>query len=356
MSWPQFWTRKTWQSYLLFPLSKFVCWEAARRLRHFEDLQVKSNTRQTPATVVVVGNVVVGGTGKTPFIIWLTKQLQQQGLKVGIISRGYGAKSNTWPVWVDSNTQASQCGDEPLMLFKQTGCPVAVSPKRVEALDLLNQKAECDIIISDDGLQHYALQRDIEVVLIDAQRVFGNGWCMPAGPLREPLDRIAKVEFTVWNGLQTPKDIPKLAVEQKAASTMQLKPHRFCSVGNPQNTLSIEAFIEKYPHQSVVAMAGIGNPKRFFETLSQLGFEVKGHEFADHYAYQADDLERLLMTTNEQTDVKPLIMTEKDAVKCTEFAGQQSDWWYLQVEPECDQSIVDEIVYSHQQRNTQYTV
>ena len=196
MSWPKFWEKNQWQSLLFLPLSKLVCWEASRRLRHFEN---SPPSKQTQAIVVVVGHIVVGGTGKTPFIIWLAKQLKSYDLTVGIISRGYGASQPNWPHWVTKDSLASECGDEPLMLAKQTDCPVAVSPKRVEALSLLNEKASCDVIISDDGLQHYALARDVEVVLIDAKRAFGNGLCLPSGPLREPLSRIEKVDFTVWN-------------------------------------------------------------------------------------------------------------------------------------------------------------
>ncbi|WP_321323728.1 tetraacyldisaccharide 4'-kinase [Thiomicrorhabdus sp.] len=341
MSWPTFWKKKQWQSTLLLPLSKLVCWEAARRLKRFE---AEPPLKQTNATVIVVGNIVVGGTGKTPFIIWLANQLQKQNLAVGIISRGYGAKNKHWPYWVTNQSLATECGDEPLMLAKQTGCPVAVSPKRVEALALLNQKAKCDVIISDDGLQHYALQRDIEIVLIDAQRQFGNACCIPSGPLREPLSRIEKVDFTVWNGLSVNQPIPQLAFNQKKAVSMQLKAHAFRLVGNPAVALSVADFLEKYPSQSVKAIAGIGNPQRFFNTLQEIGLQVDGTEFKDHYAYQKSDFQRLLSQSSVAIDQKPLIMTEKDAVKCTDFAKTEMHWWYLEVLPECDVAIVDSIV------------
>lgn len=341
MSWPHFWIKKTWKTQLLSPLAKLVCLEASRRLKKFK---ATSPLNQTQAKVIVVGNVVVGGTGKTPFIIWLAKSLQAKGLKVGIISRGYGAKNKQWPYWVTGSSQAADCGDEPLMLYKQTGCAVAVAPKRLQALQLLNKKAQCDVVISDDGLQHYALARDIEIVLIDAKRQFGNGECIPAGPLREPLKRITQVDFIVWNGLAKSESIPQLEIAQSNPSTMQLQPACFRMVGWPDISLSIEAFIAQYSKKSVLAVAGIGNPKRFFVTLQNMGLKTDGQAFEDHYAYQKTDLENLINQSGESIEQKPLVMTEKDAVKCTQFAESEKHWWYLQVAAECDEQIIKEII------------
>jgi len=345
VSWPKFWEKKQWQSIALLPLAKLVCWEAARRPKKFESTAID---KPTQAVVVVVGNIVVGGTGKTPFIIWLAKQLQQRNLKVGIISRGYGATQQNWPHWVTDQSQAAECGDEPLMLAKQTGCPVAVSPKRIEAIKLLETKTQCDVVISDDGLQHYAMARDIEIVLIDAQRQFGNGFCMPSGPLREPLERIQKVDFTVWNGLESSDTIPVLTYPQQNPSRMQLKPYAFKLVGQPKVELSVAEFLAEYPNLSVSAIAGIGNPQRFFTTLKSMGLKVDGTAFKDHYAYQKEDIEKLvntpLNTPNNAIEQKPLIMTEKDAVKCTQFAKTQKHWWFLEVRPECDGKIVEAVV------------
>jgi len=353
VSWPIFWSRKNWKSIALWPLSKLVCWEASRRYKSF--LKHKSDTkqRQTSATLIVVGNVVVGGTGKTPFIVWLTAQLQQQGYSVGIISRGYGSKSKHWPVLVSADTEVRLCGDEPMMLAKQTGCAVAVSPKRVEAVQLLNETGTFDFIISDDGLQHFALQRDIEVVMIDAQRQFGNGFCMPSGPLREPLSRIADVDFTVWNGLDNNASVPAISAEQKSVHKMQLQPLKFCQVGQPENSLSLEAFQQQYPHQSVYAIAGIGNPRRFFNTLETIGLNVDAKAFADHHAYTQTELLALVDGDKQAFKAKPLVMTQKDAVKCLPFAKNEADWWYLQVEPVCDIEIIEAIVAQHQRRLSQ---
>ncbi len=343
MSWPAFWKRKTWQSYLLSPLSSLVCWEAARRLKNFQQQNVAA--RQTQATVIVVGNVVVGGTGKTPFIVWLADQLKQSGFSVGILSRGYGAKNKEWPRLVSVSDTAETVGDEPLMLSQKTNCPVAVSPKRTEALALLTEQHDCDYVISDDGLQHYALQRDIEVVMIDAERQFGNQMCMPSGPLREPLSRIEEVDFCVWNGLNENEQIPQLVYQQKTALKMQLLPVQFHKVADLQTSLSIEAFVAQFSQQETMAIAGIGNPQRFFNTLAELSLEFKTTAFADHHAFSRAELVGLPASSSGN----PIIMTEKDAVKCQDFAEASDEWWYLKVETACSPSLVQAIITKHLQ-------
>lgn len=344
MSWPTFWEQKKWQSYLLLPLSKLVCWEARRRYNAFEN-----SPKQTSATVIVVGNVVVGGTGKTPFIIWLSKQLKAQGYRVGIISRGYGVKVPK-PIMVDEHTTSKECGDEPLMLFKQTACPVVVSPKRTDALATLTKHKTVDFVISDDGLQHYALARDIEIVLIDSERQFGNGLCLPSGPLRESIERIADVDFTVWNGLTEGQEPPMLEVEQKSAQAMQLNPVKFCQVGNPEIVMSMDEFKERYSSTELQAVAGIGNPQRFFDTLSQLGFITDNRPFPDHHAFSPEDFDTSgndNQSNRDSNNLKPVVMTEKDAVKCLPFAKSQPHWWYLQVEACSDAAIVEAVVTQH---------
>lgn len=347
MSWPAFWMHNTWQTKLLLPLAKLVCWEGARRLQKF---QQQPSLRQTQAKVIVVGNIVVGGSGKTPFIVWLTQQLQAQGLQVGIVSRGYGGRSKQWPLLVSAQSDPKLVGDEPVLLAKQLGCLIAVAPKRAQAIELLNQQvlldnqdnqAKLDIIISDDGLQHYAMARDIEVVLIDAQRQFGNQRCLPAGPLREPLKRLKQVDFCIWNGLDPAQDFPLLPLnspksgfdsnsqfdKQPGHFKMNLSPLCFKQVMNPSETRTITAFVK----QPVNAIAGIGNPQRFFESLQALDISITAKPFADHYAYRLADFEGF-------DDKKPLLMTEKDAVKCSEIAKihQKTNWWYLEVAPICD--------------------
>jgi len=340
VSWPYFWTHKTWKTQLLRPLSQLVCWEATRRLTRFKKFPPPV---QTSATVIVVGNVVVGGSGKTPFIIWLTQQLQTTGLRVGIISRGYGGNAKQWPQAVSANSSPEQVGDEPVLLAKQLGCPIAVSPKRPEAIALLNEMETLDVIISDDGLQHYAMARDIEVVLIDAQRQFGNGVCLPAGPLREPITRLQTVDFCIWNGLKKEKAFPLKVLPTTAQYRMQLVPVRLRQVMNPEQVIELKCNeagqVPDFVGESINAIAGIGNPTRFFKSLKALGFQVKEQAFSDHHAFQWSDFKHL-------DSQKRLIMTEKDAVKCMAFAQQyqQTHWWYLEVSPQCDDALLIEIL------------
>lgn len=362
MSWPAFWQQRGWQAKLLWPLSKLVCWEATRRLAVFNaDPPIK----QTQAVTIVVGNLVVGGSGKTPFIVWLVKQLQSKNLKVGIVSRGYGGKSSQWPQLVTEESDPKLVGDEPVLLAKQLQCSVAVSPVRVDAVTLLeerNQTEPFDVIISDDGLQHYGLARDIEVVLVDAQRLWGNGLCLPAGPLREPKARLNQVDYIIYNGEQnnhTVSDGSDVCVPQswqQKSFTMTLQPVCFRQVANPKNTLPPSAF----SGQSVTAMAGIGNPQRFFETLKTLSIKADEHPFKDHYVFSEEDF----ASFNSE---KPLLMTEKDAVKCTKFASNTStqqnaqkmmhkpkNWWYLEVAPQADKALFDRLYQQIHSRLHQY--
>jgi len=348
MSWPIFWSQNRWQTKILWPLSKLVCWEAKRRLQAFNQVPPK---KQTQAVTIVVGNLVVGGSGKTPFIVWLVKRLQEKGLSVGIISRGYGGKSKQWPQLVDEHSDATLVGDEPVLLAKQLDVPIAVSPTRVEAVALLEQHHQCDVIISDDGLQHYALARDIEVVMVDAQRLWGNGLCLPAGPLREPKTHLDQVDFIVYNGAMD------LSIEpmkwQSKSYQMTLEPVGFRRVANPKETLDKCAF----SNQSVSAIAGIGNPQRFFETLKSLDIEVQGQAFKDHYLYSLQDF------ANFDAD-STLLMTEKDAVKCQALAQEQTDdnginnWWYLEVVPQAEADLFERLfkkVQAKMKSNTEFS-
>lgn len=335
MSWPKFWDQNNWKTKALWPLSKLVCWEASRRLAAFT---LTPPEKKTQAVMLVVGNLVVGGSGKTPFIVWLVKQLQTKGLKVGIISRGYGGQSKQWPQLVTKQSDASLVGDEPVLLAKQLGVPIAVSPIRVDAVALLEKHHHCDVIISDDGLQHYALARDIEIVLVDSQRLWGNGLCMPAGPLREPKSRLDQVDFIVYNGQI---DLSSEPVKwQNKSHQMTLEPVCFRQVANPEITLDKDAFSGKH----VSAMAGIGNPSRFFDTLKTLDVSTDGRAFKDHHAYTESDL------TVFSKEI-PLVMTEKDAVKCKPFSYEQGkvkqpkNWWYLEVEPKAS-SVLFDYLYS----------
>ncbi len=331
MSWPTFWTKqKSWQSYVLKPLASLVCFVASKRLQKFLD---NPPNKQTSATVIVVGNIVVGGSGKTPFILWLANELDQQKISYGIVSRGYGGKSENYPILVNEKSLPQQVGDEPVLFQQRLNCPIAVSPNRVDAIELLTKKRKLDIIISDDGLQHYAMARDIEVIIFDGERGVGNDLCMPAGPLREKSERLKMAKFIVTNGKN--KDL-KLARFSTKLYKMELTPIVFRRVNNPNKTQPIAFFAE----QSVHAIAGIGNPQRFYQTLSSLDIQITEKDFPDHKNYQLNDF-------NWKEKVKPLLMTEKDAVKCSSFAAD--DWWYLEVQPTCSVELAQQILkeYTH---------
>ena len=261
-----------------------------------------------PLPVVVVGNLTAGGNGKTPVVLWLVAQLQQRGWRVGVVSRGYGGRSGHYPLLLDSATLPAQAGDEPVLIFQRTGAPVAVSPRRADAVAALLRRHSLDVVITDDGLQHYALARDIEWVVVDGRRRFGNGWWLPAGPMRERAGRLRSVDAVIVNGGQAqPGEIPMLLASSDAVNLLD---------GRRRAAGELPA---------VVAMAGIGHPPRFFATLRQLGVvPVREVAFADHQAYEPGQLAAL--TLPGQT----LMMTEKDAVKCRGFARE--NWWYLPVD------------------------
>ena len=263
---------------------------------------------RAPVPVVVVGNLTAGGNGKTPVTIWLVQELQQRGLRVGVVSRGYGGKAAQYPLVLDAETSTSEAGDEPVLIRQRTGAAVAVSPSRREAIEALLQRGALDIIVTDDGLQHYALARDIEIVVVDGERRFGNGWWLPAGPMRERSRRLKSVTAVINNG----------GVPHPGELAMQLVPGK---------AVNLHSGAECHPAElnNVVAMAGIGHPPRFFNTLKQMNVvPVREVAFADHQNYNAETLQEL---------VKPgqaLLMTEKDAVKVRAFASP--DWWYLPVD------------------------
>ncbi len=257
--------------------------------------------------VIIVGNISVGGTGKTPLTVWLVKHLQSQGWRPGIVSRGYGGEASAYPLPVTGDSDTKAAGDEPVLLARRTGCPLVVDPHRAQAAQALLTHNDVNIIISDDGLQHYALRRDLEIVVVDAQRRCGNGLLLPAGPLREGRGRLQQVDAVLVNG----------AVGDEAG--FHLLAGKLQSLqGHAEQELSA------LQGQTVHAVAGIGNPERFFNMLRQAGIEVLAHAYADHYQYQPDDI--------IFDDDLPVLMTEKDAVKCRAYASDRH--WYLPVDAE----------------------
>ncbi|TEW56001.1 tetraacyldisaccharide 4'-kinase [Psychromonas sp. RZ22] len=259
---------------------------------------------QSPLPVVVVGNISVGGNGKTPFVISLCELLITAGYKPGVISRGYGGKSPQYPLLVVNETTGKEAGDEPVLIYQRLQIPVVVDPVRSQAAIYLAEQCDVDVIVTDDGLQHYALQRDIEVVVVDGKRRYGNQHIMPMGPLREPLSRLQSVDYIINNGGVCSGEF-----------TMNLLPSTCKRVDGKQGTLTIS---------DINACAAIGYPPRFFETLRKQNFRLqKTVSFADHHAYTSDDFDQF------ELDI-PLLMTEKDAVKCTSFA--KDNWWYLPID------------------------
>ncbi|CRL63200.1 tetraacyldisaccharide 4'-kinase [Proteus mirabilis] len=312
------WSGKSWFYFLLLPFSWL--YGAITLLRRFAYQKGWLSSWKASVPVVVVGNLTAGGNGKTPVVIWLVEQLIQQGFKPGIVSRGYGGKSDHYPLLLTSETTPAMAGDEPVLIYHRTGAPVAVAPNRRDAVKALLAQHELDVIITDDGLQHYALQRDYEIVVIDGQRRFGNGWWLPAGPMRERASRLHSVDAIIVNGGLSQDN--EIAMVLAGDIVVNLKTG------------------EKKPVQQIakaVAIAGIGHPPRFFNSLREKGIElISIKAFSDHSDYSAKELQDL--TPFNET----LIMTEKDAVKCQHFA--QDNWWYLPVSAELNsQSVLKQV-------------
>jgi tetraacyldisaccharide 4'-kinase len=275
----------------------------------------KRATHVSNIPIIVVGNISVGGAGKTPLLMALAAELKRRGHRVGIVSRGYGGNTKHYPLLVSNKTVVAESGDEPAMLAQRLDLPVVVDPQRVRAIQFLSDSHEyhCDVILSDDGLQHYAMPRDIEILVVDAERGFGNGLCLPAGPLREPLSRLHSVDFLVANGIDVMHKLPK----RHSFTCMTLKPSACVHVSTGER-VNVDTFFRR---QLVHAVAGIGNPQRFFQALKDLGLQVIEHPFPDHYIYIPKDL--------DFGDALPVLMTEKDAVKCKNIPLRNA--WYLEV-------------------------
>lgn len=278
--------------------------------------------------VVVVGNLSVGGTGKSPVVAALVDALQRRGLRVGILSRGYGVELRESREVV-AGVSASEVGDEPLMHALTTGARVVVSPDRAAGARHL-ERLGVEVIIADDGLQHYALERDLEIVVIDASRGFGNGRLLPAGPLREPVSRLATIDYTIVNGA-APERTDWRGREGQLA--LRLFPAAARRVDDGREWRALEAFRGERVH----AVAAIGNPKRFFDLLRQSGLTIEEHAFADHHAFVPTDF--------AFGDRAPILMTSKDAVKCRSFAEGQM--WELPVtarlSPDDGRVLIDRI-------------
>ena len=325
MSWPACWQANTWQTRLLSPLGKMVCAVAQRR---WQRAQVRFMPTYPTAVCVVVGNLTVGGSGKTPLLMRLGQALAEKGVPYGIVSRGYGGRAAHYPLIVEDETSPQAAGDEPVMLKRSLKVPAVVAPNRPSAVSaLLAAYPDVRVILSDDGLQHHALPRDIEVVVTDGVRGFGNGQCMPAGPLREPLSRLEEIDFKICHG--APEDMRLQNWPQ-----MHLKPVAWRMLTGERLAL------ETFRGQKVAALAGIGHPGRFLQTLQALGIEVVHWvPLSDHAA--PSEIEKALKAHRGTW-----LMTQKDAVKCS----QQPDCYWLEVEAQLPEAWLRRWVEAVQQR------
>jgi tetraacyldisaccharide 4'-kinase len=297
------WQRLTLFAFLLLPLSALFCGLVALRRALYRRRILPS--QRLPVPVIVVGNITVGGTGKTPLVMWLARMLKDEGYRPGIVARGYRGRAQRWPLTVGPETSPVEAGDEAVLLARRGGCPVVAGPDRVADARRLVELG-CNVIVSDDGLQHYRLQRDIEIAVIDGVRRFGNGLCLPAGPLREPVSRLREVDWRVTNGEPREGEIG-----------MRLAHTEIYRLDAPGQ----HAEMSEFDFGLVHAVAGIGNPGRFFDSLRALGLDIRPHPFPDHHLFRAADL--------EFGDHHPVLMTEKDAVKCRQFA--QSHHWVVAI-------------------------
>lgn len=273
-------------------------------------------TKQSPVPLIVVGNITVGGTGKTPLVIWLAQHLRSLGYKPGIVCRGYGGKAPHWPQQVSEDSDPAMVGDEAVLLAMRTSCAVWAGPDRPAAVQALLHETACDLVISDDGLQHYAMDRDLEILVIDGQRGFGNGYLLPAGPLREPVGRLRTVDLVISNGSWR-KDIPQ----------MQMVKPRLVPLQHPQQQ---SQSLNRFEGQQVHALAGIGNPEKFFKMLEQHGIKPVRHEFPDHHDFVSEDL--------QFNPGLPILMTDKDGVKCKHLL--HGDSWVVRIDAQPDDNFI----------------
>jgi tetraacyldisaccharide 4'-kinase len=312
------WYRITPLHLILFPIS--LVFRALAALRRELYLSGFLSSHQLLLPVIVVGNISVGGTGKTPLTLALAQQLIERGWHPLIVSRGFG-RTISRPQPVSLTSTAAQVGDEPLLMARRDICPVWVGANRVATAHAALQACpQCNVVLCDDGLQHYRLQRDVEIAVIDGTRRFGNGLMLPAGPLREPVSRLQSVDAIVVNG-------GDVAANEYA---MSLGGEIFYNLLNPEQTATAADF--KMPN--VHAVAGIGNPQRYFRHLEAQGISFTPHVFPDHHPYQAAEL--------SFADCDAVLLTEKDAVKCTAFADAR--YWVLRVNAQIDPALTDHIL------------
>ena len=302
---------------LLWPFSLLFGVVARTRRWLYRQGLLRDEAVEVP--VIVVGNITVGGTGKTPLVIRLVELLREAGYQPGVVSRGYGGQSTQWPRHVTVDSDPRQVGDESVLLARRCRCPVVVDPDRVAAARALLATYDCNVILSDDGLQHYRLRRDLEIAVVDGFRRLGNLACLPAGPLREPPSRLREVDFVVGNG-----------VARGGEYIMSLQGDTALNLADPWVSSALAGFRRGTVH----AVAGIGDPRRFFDHLRHARLRIIEHPFPDHHLFRPEDLQF-------RPDL-PLLMTEKDAVKCRSFALEEG--WYVPVDAQLDPEFEEQLL------------
>ncbi len=317
MSWLHpHWERFTPVSALLSPLSLLFRVTTATRRAAYRAGLLRAERLTVP--VIVVGNITVGGTGKTPLVLWLAAALKAHGRMPGIVCRGYGGVPGA-PQTVRGDSDPRACGDEAVLLARRSGCPVWTGIDRAAAARSMLAAADCDVVVSDDGLQHYALHRDLELCVVDGDSIFGNGWLLPAGPLRELPSRLSEVDAVIVNGGDNLDAVlASLRKLNPACLEMTLAARGFWNLLDAQRRAGAVDFHGKRVH----AVAGIGNPGRFFRQLQRMGLAFTPHSFPDHHPFTASDL--------AYDGADAVVMTEKDAVKCERFASDRC--WALAVD------------------------
>ena len=312
--------------YLLWPFSLLFRGIAALRRKQ----QSAGAKRLGKQPVIVIGNITVGGAGKTSLLIALALELKERKFTPGIVSRGYGASGGSFPLAVTADSDPDECGDEPVLIAASTGCPVVVDPDRPAAVAHLLAEHKVNIVLSDDGLQHYRLHRDIEIVVVDGARLFGNGLPLPAGPLREPKQRLHEVDFVVVNG--DPAEELEVPVPLYQAT---MEPHSLVNLASGEERSFAGAPF--HVGHTLQLVSGIGNPERFYALMENLPYPVARIEFPDHHKFSAEDFE------GERVDIhQPIVMTEKDAVKCRRFATP--NFWALRAEMKLPPAFVKDLL------------
>lgn len=327
------WDKRGWQSVLLLPISLLYRFLTFVRVSLYKARLLKVNTFNVP--IIVVGNISVGGTGKTPMVIALVKHLQQAGYKPGVVSRGYGARPAKEPRHVDAQTPSHLAGDEPALIAQETSAAVCICANRSLAVSALLEEHRVNVVISDDGMQHYAMHRDIEIAVVDGQRLLGNGWLLPSGPLREPPNRLLSTNLIAMQHGQEISDIARRSrllalklphIDAPAAGHFHLA---ITGVRGLEDQQHVE--LSRFKGTTVHAVAGVGNPGRFFNTLKDAGLDVIEHPMPDHHRYTTTDL--------SFDDEFAILVTAKDAVKIREMNMNAASIFEVSAQAQLDSTL-----------------